>query len=312
MRHDNLRKRSQIVRRIRDFFLDQDFVEISTPILVPNPGLEPFLKHFETFFEGGEMSVRSTKKFYLPTSPEYHLKKALGKFQYSRVFEIAKTFRNGETSPEHEPEFTMLEWYRSPGTYRDIARDFEDLLEKLGTEFALSHLWGKAEHITVTEAFLKYANIDLVKAMDGEKKQNNEPFETFFQRIIVEKIEPHLGHQGPTFLWDYPSEFAALSRKKASDKRFCERFEVYWQGIELANAFGELTDPTEQRLRCLEDIETRKGLYGHSPELDEEFINSLEKLPSEVGGIAVGVDRLVQCLLGAKSVQEVIAFPIQI
>jgi len=165
MRNINLIERSKIVWRIREFFLQQEFVEVSTPTLVSNPGLEPFLKHFETHFVGGEMSSKLAKKYYLPTSPEYHLKKALGQFGFNRVFEIAKTFRNGETSPEHEPEFTMLEWYRSPGTYKDIARDFELLMKQLGREFSKSIKWQSVGHLTVPDAFTRYANLDLLAGL---------------------------------------------------------------------------------------------------------------------------------------------------
>ncbi len=288
--------------------MDQDFVELSTPLLVKNPGLEPYLKHFKTEFVGGEMSPAGKTSFYLPTSPEYHLKKALANYGFEKVFEIAKTFRNGETSPLHEAEFLMLEWYRSPGTYNEIANDFGALLSHLGSNFSSDKRWSTPNNITVVEAFFKYANLDLVAEMK-KRKENKKSFEEWFSRVIVEKIEPKLGFNGPTFLWDYPKEFAALSRAKPENPDFCERFEVYWKGIELANAFGELTDSAEQHKRCLEDIQARMELYGDSPEVDLDFIHALSKLPPNVGGIAVGVDRLVQCLLECSNIQEVIAFP---
>jgi lysyl-tRNA synthetase class 2 len=307
---DVLVKASKIVSDIRLFFDSQSFVELSTPLLVSNPGLEPHLRYFETFFEGGEMGPKIRLKKYLPTSPEYHLKKAMGVYGFGKVYEIAKTFRNGETSPFHEPEFRMLEWYRAPGTYRDIAQDFVDLAATLGAKYSNDPNWQIVENLSTTEAFLKYAGVSLEKLVaDKNRTGDIAGFEEKFMHTMVDKIEPHLGQNGICILWDYPIEFAALSRQKNDRPDFCERFEIYWKGVELANAFGELTDPVEQRQRSTTEILKRKNLYGESPALDEEFLQTLANLPKDVGGIAVGLDRWIMTLLNQRSLQDVIAFP---
>jgi lysyl-tRNA synthetase class 2 len=314
-------ERHRVFKFVRDFFDTRDFVEVHTPLLVPNPGLEPHLVPFETRFEP-QMGGGKAATFYLPTSPEYHLKKALA-LDLPRIFEITRSFRNGELSERHEPEFFMLEWYRSPGHYRDIADDAAELVAQLGKRWSPAEPWGTRQDITVCEAFKKYCGLDLQGALDGsapslnaqarnanfESVRADDDFDTSFQKLMVERIEPKLGFNGPEFLWDYPASQCALARLKPENPVLCERFELYWRGIELANVFGELTDPVEQRRRCIVDQNERLRLYGKTPPLDEEFLSALEKLKGPVGGAAMGLDRLLQCLLGAQTVQEVIAFP---
>ena len=312
---DLLMKRAQVLRCLRKFFEERDFLELSTPLLVKNPGLEPYLRIFKTRFEP-DMGGGKAENFYLPTSPEYHLKKALGRWGFERVFEVSRSFRNGERSSLHEPEFSMLEWYRSPGSYQEIAQDFEELMKVLGKTFAPQDAWDKVRHLTVNEAYQKYAGVDLEGALSGKAKslaeqagEASEDFETCFHRLMVSKVEPKLGQQGPEFLWDYPATLSALARLKPGTSLWCERFEVYWKGIELANAFGELIDPQEQRRRCEADRLKRLELYGESPDIDDEFLTCLGQIKHPSGGIAVGLDRFIQCLLGAKNVQDVVAFP---
>lgn len=317
-----LKARHRIFSAVRAFFDRQDFTEIHTPLLVVNPGLEPHLIPFETRLESGMGQGRDETR-YLPTSPEYHLKKALA-MGFSRVYEISRSFRNGEWSRTHEPEFHMLEWYRYPGDYREIAQDFRDLMRTLGAEFSPKEPWGTARDLTVNEAFrLHCEGIDLEGALAGRAPSLTEQaiargfssvradfdFDTTFNLLIVERIEPQLGFDGPLFLWDYPASLCALARVKPENPLWCERFEVYWRGIELANAFGELTDPVEQRRRCLEDQDKRLKMYGKTPPLDEPFLAALGQLTHPAGGIAVGLDRLVQCLLRSPTLQQVIAFP---
>lgn len=315
-----MKERARIFAEIRRFFGEQDFLELHTPVLVPNPGLEPHLIPFETQYRP-QMGGGSSRAYYLPTSPEYHLKKALA-WGVPRIFEIAKSFRNGERSARHEPEFFMLEWYRHPGSYLEIADDFSRLLVRLGALWAPTEPWGQREDLTVTEALRRHAGLDLVAALSGGSSLTeqaralgfasvnaDDDFETAFHKVLIEAVEPKLGFQGPCFLWDYPASMCALARVKPSMPLFCERFEVYWRGIELANAFGELTDPVEQRRRCEEDQAKRRELYGCTPPLDEEFLRALGQLTHPAGGIAVGLDRLVQVLLGAPTLQDVVAFP---
>ena len=299
---ETLRRRHEIFSKIRAFFDSRNFIEVHTPLLVANPGLEPHLIPFETRFEP-DMGGGEAIEFYLPTSPEYHLKKALA-LGLPRVFEITRSFRNGEKSRKHEPEFFMLEWYRAPGELTEIARDFSEMLAGLGERFAPSKPWGKAKFMTVKEAFKTFADVDLDAALDAGKMNHED-----FNMVMVSKIEPKLGFDGPLFLFDYPASECALAKIKSEDPRYCERFEVYWQGVELANAFGELLDEKEQRRRCEEDCQARIKLYGKSPPLDEAFLAALSHIPNPAAGIAVGVDRLILCLLGKERLQDVIAFP---
>jgi lysyl-tRNA synthetase class 2 len=313
--------RHEFLRAVRAFFEESGFLETVTPTLVTNPGLEPHLLPFETTFVP-QMRAGTTRAYYLPTSPEYHLKKVLS-WGIPRVFEIAKSFRNGEESARHEPEFLMLEWYRHPGSYQEIATDFSRLLTQLGKRWAPSAPWNQTQHLSVCDAFRDYAGLDLEGALLGTRPSlveqarkaglhsvlASDSFEDAFHKILLEKIEARLGWEGPLFLWDYPASLCALARLKPGAPHLCERFEVYWKGIELANAFGELTDAAEQRRRCESDRKERLRLYGSSPALDEEFLKALEDLGELAGGIAVGLDRLLQCLLGASDLQSVLLFP---
>ncbi len=311
-----LRKRHELFKKIRHYFDSRDFTEIHTPLLVPNPGLEPELIPFETSFEPG-MGGGSRQELYLPTSPEYHLKKALA-LGFDKIYEITRSFRNGETSSKHEPEFFMMEWYRNPGELEDIATDFSGLCAELGTGD-----WQKRHDISVEQAFQDWAGLDLRGALAGtsppltqQALANNCPsiqaqdsFEDCFHKILLDFIEPKLGRDGLTFLWHYPASLCAMARLKPGDPLFCERFEVYWKGHELGNAFAELTQPLEQRERCLDDQMKRRTLYGKTPNLDEDFFAALGHISGPAAGIAVGVDRLLQNLLDLSSIQEIIAFP---
>jgi elongation factor P--(R)-beta-lysine ligase len=264
--------RHDFMRKIRSFFEERDFLEVQTPALVINPGLEPHLEYFSTQWVPS-MQQGQKERFFLPTSPEYHLKKALGQ-GLPRVYEIAKSFRNGEISKRHEPEFLMLEWYRNPGNYREIAQDAFELISSLAEEFSPHPERWRLRDITVSEAFRHFAGVDL------EALRSKETFEDDFHLILLEKIERKLGQDSIEFLWDYPMEMAALAKRKKENPQYCERFEIYWNGFELANAFGELTDPNEQKLRFLEDQKKRQQLYPNEipPAIDEEMLDALGKI----------------------------------
>jgi len=321
--------RHEFLKSIRNFFDAKGFVEIDTPILVPNPGLEPNLEYFSTTFKP-QMNDTQQRTLFLATSPEYHLKKALAS-GLDKIFEITSSFRNGEISPKHEPEFLMLEWYRHPGNYMDIARDGHDLFHSLAKQFSKSpEDWASPETISVCEAFQEFAAIDLESLLSenpADLGQLNLPlakvaraaghteisedwsFDDAFNALIVSKIEPALSKKKLVLLQDYPSSQAALSRPKSSKPYLCERFEIYFEGVELANAFGELTDSAEQRRRCLEDINKRKALYPNdpTPEVDESFLTALDHL-DQAGGIALGIERLMMCMIGSQDLGDVRPF----
>jgi lysyl-tRNA synthetase class 2 len=327
-----LRLRSKLMSRLRREFESMDFLEVQTPCLVINPGLEPHLIPFSTHYVA-QMQQLPIEQWFLPTSPEYHLKKLLAR-GLNRVFEVAKAFRNGEVGAYHEPEFLMLEWYRAPGTYRDIATDVERLVRILGEELLLLNTptpWTSqipVIHWTIQEVFLAFAKVDVQAAIRGGDASEaslaaqcraNDPhknwpsaldFDTLFHQLLVDQVEPQLPKDALVFLWNYPASQAALARVCKDEPWWAERFETYLFGKEIANAFGELLDANEQRRRCIKDQELRRLLYPgvQPPPLDEEFLAALPKIPDPAAGVAVGLDRLFQVLLGLDRIQDVLSF----
>lgn len=315
---------------IRSFFKHEGFHEVETPLLLPTPSTEPFLEVFETKLVD---DLGMKWQAFLPSSPEFSMKKLLAAGSGS-IFQITKSFRNGEGhSSRHNPEFSILEWYRTPGNYMDVARDFERLLlaisSKLslagpgparlkyqGKEYDLSSPW---ERISVAQAFEQYAGIDVETMLDarllkeagkakGYTVTEETSWEEIWNQIVANEIEPHLGVSGPTILYDYPIAQAALA-KPAKDARFAERFEVFMAGVELGNCFSELTDWQEQERRCQEDLAIRRAHGKTEFPMDSDFIDALKLGMPETGGIAVGVDRLVMLFADAKSVADVLFFP---
>ncbi len=323
--------RETVIDAMRSYFKGEGFMEVETPKLLPQPSTEPFLEVFQTelkFSEGDKHTA------FLPSSPEFALKKLLAA-GVGNVFEICKSFRNGEgRSSRHNPEFTILEWYRTPADYFDVMTDCERLFQHIfkavfgaqknfalsyqGENYDLNSAW---ERITVAEAFEKYAGIDLETMLDekkllamGKKKgysiKGENTWEEMFYQIMFNEIEPHLGTSKPTFLYEYPVSQAALARKKPGDARFAERFEVFLAGFELGNAFSELTNAKEQRKRCEDDLALRKTLGKTTFGLDEDFIEALESGMPEAGGIAMGVDRIAALFADTPKIQDVLFFPI--
>ena len=324
--------REKVTDAIRSFFKSQKFLEVDTPLLVQSPGTEPYLEVFES-----ELLTpgHKNKKAYLLTSPELSMKKLLAAGSGS-IFTICKSFRNSEgLSAFHNPEFSILEWYRVDADYTHIMQDCEDLLlfilqainpdktdETLlyqGKTYDLSKPW---ERISVSEAFAKYAQISTqdmlsesriiaIAAQKGYQVGSTTTWEEAYNQILLNEIEPHLGKTKPTILYDYPSSQAALSKKKDTDPRFAERFEFFIGGIELGNAFSELTDATEQESRMKEDLIVRKNLGKVEYSLDEDFIDALRLGMPRTGGIAVGVDRLVMLFSNSASIKDTLLFPVE-
>lgn len=331
-----------MIDAIRAYFKEQGFHEAEVPLLLPAPSTEPFLEVFQT-----ELKDDQGNKWqgFLPSSPEFALKKLLAAGSGS-VFTITKSFRNGEgRSSRHNSEFTILEWYRTPGDYMDVAADFEGLmryisqkvrpcrlqaeseptrsdleglLEYQGKNYSLKTPW---ERISVAEAFLKYAGIELEVMLDSEKLKEagknkgyqvtqKTTWEEIWNQILANEIEPKLGVKGPTILYDYPASQAALSKKKVSDPRLAERFEVFLAGLELGNCFSELTNWKEQEARCLSDLAERKALGRTKFPMDTDFTLALKMGMPETGGIAVGVDRLVALFADTDDIAQTLFFPI--
>lgn len=293
--------REKVVDTIRSFFKDQEFHEVSTPILVPIPSIEPNLEVFQTELRTSKGIKRNG---YLIMSPEFSIKKLLAA-GIGNCFEITKCFRNEEeVSRLHNPEFTMLEWYRINADYTGIMKDFEDLFVKIigdvkltyqGVEYDISRPWPR---ISIPDAFKKYAGRDVLEVSDED-----------FYKIYFNEIEPELLKlKKPYFLYDYPISQASLS-KPAQDSRFAERFEVFLAGIELGNCFSELTDAKEQKRRFEKEKEERKMSGKTDYPIDEDLIEALDSGLPTVAGIAVGVDRLIMLAADVPSISETLFFP---
>ncbi len=300
-----LELRAAILRAIRRFFYDRDFLEIETPVCIPAPAME---LHIDAIPAGDA---------YLRTSPELHMKRLLAA-GCERVFQIGPCFRQHERGDRHHPEFTLLEWYRANADYLTMLADAKALIAAVA-EAAIGRTWlsslsgsapgGKIRRaqvelmpvwdiFTVAEAFTSLAGWDPVTAFDAER----------FDLDLVNKVEPRLALEHPVVLMDYPAAAAALARRKPDNPQVAERWELYIDGLELANAFSELTDPVEQRARFEACAAERRALGQPVYPLDEDFLAALEAGMPPAAGIALGVDRLVMLLAGAGSLDEVLPF----
>jgi len=324
---NNLILRGKIIQAIRQYFLEEGFVEVETPYLVSSPGMEPHLLALEVPIHppGG-----AGRRMYLHTSPEYAMKKLLGE-GWDKIFQVCRVYRDEEAGPTHQIEFTMLEWYRARADYRKIMEDCEGLLDSLGQELRGKpelcyqdkkiDLTPPAERLSVSQAMRIYGRVDIEKKVDGaslleEAKSRGyrfDPgaiysFDEVFFKVFLEAVEPRLGQPKPTILYDYPASMAALARRKPENPLWAERFELYVAGLELANAFSELTDPAEQRKRFESEQRLRAVLERPLVPIDEELLAALSRMPPSAG-IALGVDRLVMLFCDAATIQEVVAFP---
>lgn len=327
---DALQKRARVLRGIRHFFDQRAFTEIETPIMAKIPGLEPHLDPFESRFRA--TATHPGEPVFLLTSPEYALKRVLVS-GLERVYQISKVFRNGEVGPFHNPEFSMLEWYRTHASYLEIMEDLEGLVLELmrglkgsGAENTLCWQGHTVDvtppwpRVTVREAFLQTTGIDLAEAQTAEQLQaaaaragiplpNAIDWEEAFFRILIERVEPTLGYHRPVFLTDYPAPFAALARVRPEAFPVAERFELYIAGVEVGNAYSELTDPQLQAERFESERQQRAALGLPVFEPDADYLRALEQGLPPTGGIAVGVDRLVMLLLDLPDVRHSLAFP---
>lgn len=326
-----LTKRADIIKAIRKYFDTSGFYEVETPILQISPGLEVHLKAFKTFL--GEPFTEDFDTVYLHTSPEFTMKKLLSA-GLPKIYQICHVFRNNERSERHHPEFTMLEWYRANSDYYSLMEDCKHILcsalEASGHKFLRYNgtdcdPFKEWEMLTVNEAFIRYADIDVLSTIDDPDSlaPNPEPllqeakrigvhaspedtWEDVFFRICLDKVEPHLGFHGvPTIFYEYPKCLAALSRTSPKDNRVSERFEFYVSGLEMGNAFSELTNVEEQRRRFQYDMDMKEKLYHERYPIDEDFMSALRIMPPSAG-IAIGVDRLVMTACHATKISDVL------
>ena len=333
-RHEDRRTfltaRNRIKQALRAWFEVQGYTEVETATLQVSPGNETHLHAFETSLIHPDLS---RTPLYLHTSPEFACKKLLAAGE-TRIFSFATVYRNRERTPLHHPEFTMLEWYEVGADYTRMMEQCEEILALTASVTGLK-TWAykgrtadmsqSAENISVADAFQEFAGVAILDTIKGTtadrpmlaaqasasgiRVADDDTWSDIFTRILVEKIEPNLGRDRACFLDRYPIPEAALAQAAQDDPRVAERFELYCCGVELANAFGELSDPIDQRLRFNQDMDEKERLYGERYPIDEEFLAALGALP-DCSGCALGFDRLTMLATGAQTIEQVIWTPI--
>jgi lysyl-tRNA synthetase class 2 len=321
--------RGRIVAGLRAWFAARDFVEVETASLRISPGNETHLHAFATSLITTDGSATP---FYLRTSPEFACKKLLAAGE-RRIVEFARSFRNRERGALHHPEFMLLEWYRTGEPYDVLINDCIAIVREAAhvaqtRQFsfrgATADPFAEPELLTVAEAFARFAKIDIfttlaVDAPDrdrlaraaqdaGIRVAEDDRWADIFSRVLVERIEPNLGIGRATILDEYPAVLSALARRRR-DPRVAERFEIYVCGMELANGFGELTDPAEQRRRLEEEMAERQRRYGERYPIDEDFLAALAHMP-QACGVALGLDRLVMLATGVSRIDQVLWTPL--
>ena len=323
--------RNRIQRALRLWLADEGFTEVDTAALQVSPGNEAHLHGFETRAIGNDGAGR---QMYLHTSPEFAMKKLLAAGE-TRIASFAHVWRNRERGALHSPEFTMLEWYRVGQDYTVLMQDCAAFARIAAQAAGTRELrfrdrtcdpFAPFERVSVAEAFARHAGIDLLAtlaadgtpsapalrgqmARAGMSASDDDTWSDMLSKVLVERVEPHLGHGRLTVLDRYPAAEAALARRAPDDARVAERFEVYACGVELANGFGELTNPAEQRRRFQAEMDEKQRIYGERYPLDEDFLAALALMP-EACGIALGFDRLVMLATGAPNIDDVIWAPV--
>lgn len=312
---DTLKRRARIFARIRAFFAHRDVLEVETPALSGAATPDPALHSFSTRFTGPGAALGKT--LYLHTSPEYPMKRLLAAGS-GDIFQLCKVFRDGELGRWHNPEFTLLEWYRVGFDHLRLMEEVADLvLDALHD----SRRPAATERVSYREAYVRHAGIDPHTAgIDAWRAaaqrsgialaQEPNDIDGWRDLILTHAIEPHLGRGRLTFIYDYPASQAALARIRPGDPPLAERFELYLDGIELANGFHELGDAAEQRRRLERDAHRRReGGLPTSP-LDERMLAALAHGLPDCAGVALGIDRLIMLSAGATVIQDVLAFPL--
>lgn len=310
-----LRRRARLTAATRAFFVTRGYTEVETPYAVPTPGEEVHLRAFHT---EREYPDGHREALWLHTSPEFAMKKLLAGGA-GPIFQFARVWRNGEGSDLHAPEFTMLEWYRPGAGMDSLIEETKAYLRAVlppvvscrGVTTDLS----RVERLTMADAFARHVGADLLATAGdaaalaeaaGARRRDNETWEDLFFRLLLERIEPRIGRAHPTFLTHWPAAQAALARRDPADPRVAERFELFVCGIELANAFVELTDPVEQRARFVEDRARRHATGGKDWPMDEDFLTALAHGMPPSAGIALGFDRLAMIAASADRISQVL------
>jgi lysyl-tRNA synthetase class 2 len=323
--------RGRIKAALRRWFEDRGFTEVEAAVLQRSPGNETHLHGFATVLID---DAAQPHPYYLHTSPEFAAKKLLAAGE-TRIFDFARVFRNRERTALHHPEFTMLEWYRTAEDYDVLMQDCAALMAEAARAAGTGMLrwrgveadpFAEPERLTLNDAFARHAGIDLLATVSphgatdraglaaqavaaGIRLAADDSWSDIFSRVLSERIEPQLGCGRATILCEYPISEAALARPKPGDPRVAERFELYACGVELANAFGELTDPAEQRRRFEADMDEKQRIYGERYPIDADFLAALALMPA-ASGIALGFDRLAMLCVGARRIEDVLWTPV--
>lgn len=290
----HLQLRARIIQAIRQFFIDNDYLEVDTPVRIPAPAPEA---HIDAVASGD---------WFLQTSPELCMKRLLAA-GFPRIYQICKCFRQAERGLLHLPEMTLLEWYRADSSYLDMMNECEALIGRVARQVSLKnmisyqgseiHLTPPWPRISVAEAFEKFTPMSMDAALENDR----------FDEIMVEAIEPNLAQSRPVFLYDYPASRGALARLKPQDSRYAERFELYIGGLEICNAFSELNDPDEQKTRFEREQERRRKAGRRVYPMPHKFLDMLKDMP-EAAGNALGIDRLIMLFDNVKQIDDVVAF----
>jgi len=308
----NLLKRASIVAEIRRFFADRGVLEVETPTMSQATVTDIHLVPFQTQFVGPGAADGMT--LYMMTSPEYHMKRLLAAGS-GPIFQMCRSFRNEEAGRHHNPEFTMLEWYRPRYDMYRLMNEVDDLLQQVLDCDA-------AESLSYQQAFSRHLEVDPLSADKAQLREvaakldlsniadQEEDRDTLLQLLFTMGVEPHIGRDKPTFVYHFPASQASLAEISTEDHRVAERFEVYYKGVELANGFRELTDGREQRQRFEQDNRKRAARGLPLRPIDENLLAALEHGLPECSGVALGVDRLIMIALGADSLADVLAFPV--
>jgi lysyl-tRNA synthetase class 2 len=307
-----LQQRARLLAEVRRFFAVRDVLEVTTPVLSQAGNSDPNIDSFVTRYNGPQRGGKATR--YLRTSPEFFHKRLLAAGS-GDLYEIASVFRDGECGPRHNPEFTLLEWYRIGFDHHRLMDEVEALVRAAAALFGRGI--GGCERLSYRECYQRHVGIDpltasnaeLAAALDG---QGVDPAglgrDDLLDLVRTHCIEPRLAADDLLFLYDFPASQAALARISSADPQVAERFELYLGRFEVANGYHELADADEQRRRFEHDLAVRAARGSALPAIDEHLLAVLPQMP-DCAGVALGIERLQQWLTGAQSIDEVIAFP---
>ena len=311
---DVQRLRARVYQNIREFFKQRNILEVDTPCLASATSTDVHINSFTTHFDGSS-SDGLQQQYYLSTSPEFFMKRLLAAGSGS-IYQLCHVFRQSEFGAQHNPEFTMLEWYR-------VGMQYHDLMEEVATlvQLLLKQDLKTTEYLTYQQAFVRYIEIDPLSASTSELQQCAEKFgfctsaagtadkDLYLDFLMSHQVQPRLGNARLTFVYEYPASQCALAQLSPGNDQVAERFELFVQGVELANGFQELTDAQEQLARFESDLKVRAQQGADVVQYDSHLIDALNAGLPDCSGVAVGIDRLIQLMLDQKKLGDVLAFP---